>query len=101
MRIMVMFDLPTLSAENRIEYTKFRKFLLKSGFIMMQESIYTKIALNTSAADSIMHQVRMHKPPSGLVQMLVITERQFQKMELIVGEEQKDIINDDERLIVL
>ena len=53
MRIIVMFDLPVVTSVERQEYTKFRKFLLKSGFIMMQESVYTKIALNTSVADGI------------------------------------------------
>ena len=57
MRIIVMFDLPVVTSVERQEYTKFRKFLLKSGFIMMQESVYTKIALNTSVADGIMQQV--------------------------------------------
>ena len=42
MRIIVMFDLPVVTSVERQEYTKFRKFLLKSGFIMMQESVYTK-----------------------------------------------------------
>ena len=46
---------------------------------MMQESVYTKIALNTPTADGIMQQIRNHKPPEGLVQVLTITEKQFQK----------------------
>lgn len=75
MRIIVMFDLPTITPAERQEYTKFRKFLLKSGFIMMQESVYTKIALNTPTADGIMQQIRNHKPPEGLVQVLTITEK--------------------------
>ena len=33
MRVIVFFDLPTLSAEDRREYTKFRKFLIKGGFL--------------------------------------------------------------------
>lgn len=32
MRIIVMFDLPVVTSVERQEYTKFRKFLLKSGF---------------------------------------------------------------------
>ena len=101
MRVMVFFDLPTITDKNRHDYRKFRQFLVQEGFIMMQESVYTKIALNTSVADGIMQQVRNHKPPEGLVQMLTITEKQFQKMELVVGEEHKDVIDNDERLIIL
>ena len=36
MRVMVFFDLPTITVEDRQEYIKFRKFLLREGFIMMQ-----------------------------------------------------------------
>ena len=50
MRIMVLFDLPTKTVENRKEYLKFRKFLLNEGFIMMQESVYTRLVLNGSSA---------------------------------------------------
>ena len=79
MRVIVLFDLPVLSDSERREYTRFRKFLIKSGFLMMQESVYVKLALNQTAAQSICEQVRCHKPAAGLVQMLTITEKQFQK----------------------
>ena len=42
MRILVMFDLPTETSEERRDYRKFRKNLIKNGFIMMQESVYVK-----------------------------------------------------------
>ena len=32
MRILIMFDLPVVTAHERKEYTRFRKYLLKSGF---------------------------------------------------------------------
>lgn len=101
MRVIVMFDLPTLTDKDRTEYRKFRKFLVKNGFVMMQESVYTKIALNTTVADAVVFKVRKNKPMSGLVQMLTVTERQFEKMELLVGEEQNSVLDSDERLIIL
>lgn len=100
MRIIVMFDLPVVTSVERQEYTKFRKFLLKSGFIMMQESVYTKIALNTSVADGIMQQVRNHKPPRTSSDANNYWKT-ISKMELVVGEEHKDVIDNDERLIIL
>ena len=39
MRIIVMFDLPVMSAHDRREYSKFRKYLIKNGFLMLQESV--------------------------------------------------------------
>ena len=34
MRIMVFFDLPTITPANRKDYANFRKYLIKNGFIM-------------------------------------------------------------------
>ena len=101
MRIMVLFDLPVLTEKNRKEYRKFRKFLLKSGFLMMQESVYCKLAQNNVVADAIVENVKKNKPEEGLVQVLRITEKQFSKMEFVVGEKRTDVINSDERLIIL
>lgn len=36
MRVMVFFDLPTITDKNRHDYRKFRQFLVQEGFIMMQ-----------------------------------------------------------------
>lgn len=101
MRIIVMFDLPVTTASERKEYTVFRKFLIKSGFLMLQESIYCKIAQNSTMADSIVDNIRKNKPSSGLVQVLKVTEKQYSKMEYIVGENKSDILNSDERLVIL
>ena len=68
---------------------------------MMQESVYCKLALNMSAANAVMAAVRQHKPPAGLVQMLVITEKQFARMEFVVGESHSEIVDTDERTIFL
>lgn len=101
MRVIVLFDLPTITTEERREYIRFRKFLIKNGFIMMQESVYSKLALNQIAASAIMKHVRENKPISGLVQMLAITEKQFSKMEFVVGESISNVIDSEERLIIL
>lgn len=101
MRIIVFFDLPTLTAKDRREYTRFRKYLIKSGFLMMQESVYSKLVLNGTAANAMMANIRKEKPESGLVQMMTITEKQFSKIEFVVGESTSEVIDSDERLVVL
>lgn len=68
---------------------------------MMQESVYCKLALNMSAAGAIMESIRQNKPSEGLVQMLVITEKQFARMEFVVGEAHSEVIDSDERTIFL
>lgn len=101
MRIMVFFDLPVETTAERRAYAKFRKGLMKNGFLMMQESVYCKLALNATAAQSIMEGVRAIKPEKGLIQMLTVTEKQFAKMEYVLGEHKSQVIDSDERLVVL
>ncbi len=101
MRVIVFFDLPVETAQQRRNYTHFRKFLIRNGFIMMQESVYTKLAPTATVADSIQFQVRRNKPFEGIVQMLTITEKQFNRMEILTGQYQTEVLDDDRRLVIL
>ena len=87
MRILVFFDLPTETSKDRKNYSQFRKFLIKEGFIMMQESVYAKLVLNNSITNSIKDKISKNKPQKGIVQMLIITEKQFNSMEYSVRRE--------------
>ena len=99
MRVLVMFDLPTESSIQRRNYRKFRKSLIKNGFIMMQESVYVKLAMNQGSADLIVKSIRKLCPEEGIVQVLQITEKQFSKMEFLVGESQTEYVDSAERCI--
>ena len=101
MRVIILFDLPMETTTQRREYSRFRKHLINSGFIMMQKSIYSKLVLNTTVADAVVSGVRRNKPPEGLVQLLRITEKQYARMEFLVGESTSEVLETDERLVVL
>ena len=101
MRVIVFFDLPVSTVAQRREYSRFRRNLVKDGFIMMQESVYSKLALNPTVANSIMESVRAKSPPDGLVQMLMVTEKQYSRMELVVGEYHSSVIDDEERIVII
>lgn len=101
MRVIVFFDLPVLTNADRREYTRFRKFLTKSGYLMLQESVYCKLALNTSATDLLSEQIHKNSPSKGIVQVLTITEKQFRKIDYVVGNPSSDVVNTDERTILI
>ncbi len=101
MRMMVFFDLPTLTLEDQRNYRKFRKTLIKNGFVMLQESVYCRMMTSPSMESSIKNLIHSNKPSKGLVQMLMITEKQFVKMEYVVGENQSDVVDSEERVIIL
>lgn len=68
---------------------------------MLQESVYCKLALNNTVAEAIMDNVKFHKPNQGVVQMISITEKQFAKMEYLVGSKISSTVDNTERLLIL
>ena len=101
MRVVVFFDLPVLTEANKRDYRMFRKYLIKNGFMMIQESVYCKLAQNSSVADGIVENLKKNKPGDGLVQVLRVTEKQYNKMDFIVGKNTGDVLTSDERLVIL
>ncbi|GAA5417810.1 CRISPR-associated endoribonuclease Cas2 [Paraliobacillus ryukyuensis] len=86
-----MFDLPVETKTQRRTYSKFRKELIRHGFLMMQYSIYVKSCLNKEAAEGTVNLVKRFLPRDGHVRSIIITEKQFEKMNILVGEEDRNI----------
>ena len=101
MRVVVFFDLPVLTVADRKEYRVFRKYLIKSGFMMVQESVYSKLTPNSNSADAVIENMKKNKPSGGLVQVLRVTEKQYAKMDFIVGKRESEVLDSDERLVIL
>ncbi len=101
MRMIVFFDLPTLTSADMREYRKFRKLLLKDGFFMLQESVYCKMALNHNIVQRTRAYIKSNRPSSGVVQFLVVTEKQFSKMDYIVGKDTSSMLATDDRVTII
>lgn len=90
MRLLVMFDLPTNTALDIRNYNNFRKFLIKEGFYMLQYSIYVKICTNKDSADLEVNKIIKNKPPQGAIRTLILTEKQYSDMNIIIGGSKKE-----------
>lgn len=101
MRMILMFDMPTETAEERKAYRKFRKFLLSEGFIMHQFSVYSKLLLNNSANKAMIDRLQANNPNKGSITLLTVTEKQFARMIYLNGERNISVANSDRRLVFL
>lgn len=101
MRTIVFFDLPNVYALDKRNYIKFRKFLVNEGFLMLQESVYSKIVLNSVQSNLLIERIRKNAPKKGIIQLMTITEKQYSQIEYIIGESNTKIINSEDRLIIL
>ena len=102
MRLLCFFDLPVDTPKHRKDYRLFRKFLLKDGYLPLQQSVYAKLVINEGAAGHAVARLRKNRPPAGLVQVLKVTEAQFSTMEYITGNrEAYDEVDTTEELLIL
>ncbi len=101
MRVICIFDLPSVSHRDRKDYYRFRKALIKDGFYMLQESMYCKMVLNYSVAQSVVKRIHSISPGKGIIQVMIITEKQFSDIILITGEVETNVVNSDERILFI
>ena len=74
MRIVVMYDLPVADAQDRHEYSRFRQFLVGDGYTRLQNSVYTRLAVDTKNAEAAISRLKASLPEAGLVQVLRVSE---------------------------
>lgn len=89
MWLFVFFDLPVGTKIERRSATRFRKFLKDDGFIMLQLSVYARIIRGEEAVDKHLARVMKSIPTKGSVRTLSVTERQYARMRLLIGESTK------------
>ncbi len=86
MRLIVFFDLPTKTKKDKRAYVLFRRFLLKDGYDMLQFSVYGRVVNGFDDAEKHLKRLQDSLPPAGSVRCLKVTEKQFTKMLILVGD---------------
>ncbi len=90
MRILLFFDLPTKTKLQKKQAAQFRNFLLKDGYYMVQYSVYARICNGPDAVNKHCKRVQEHLPDNGSVKILTITEKQYQNLNIVLGERKKE-----------
>jgi CRISPR-associated protein Cas2 len=101
MWLFVMFDLPVVESEERLDYTRFRKRLLGEGFVMLQYSVYARYYPSEEASAAERGRVRGMLPRKGQVRLLSVTDRQFGKMEVLVQRKRERVERKPEQMVLL
>lgn len=101
MRSILFFDLPAVTKTDHREYAKFIKFIKSKGFVMLQESVYTKLSINETVVDATMKEVKANLPKDGMISVLTVTEKQFAAIEQVLGETNIDVVINDDKVVKL
>lgn len=100
MWVIVLFDLPTETPQERKSYQQFRKFLLDDGFVMMQYSVYMRHAASDENAAVHVQRVKSKLPDDGEVRIIKITDKQFGRIQVFYGAKRKPIEKAPEQLLL-
>lgn len=84
MWILVLFDLPTASAELRRRGACFRRGLLRLGFGMFQKSVYLRWEASPERAECLGRRVLGLAPCEGKVSVLRLSARAWEGLESVL-----------------
>lgn len=101
-KVLCFFDLPVENNSQKRRYRTFRKSLIENGFEMLQYSVYVRTCPNRSYAKKYFEKLKKSSPPEGNIRLLMVTEKQFEDVILIVGEKarQEELIGSN-RLVII
>jgi CRISPR-associated protein Cas2 len=85
MWILVFFDLPVTSPNDRRAATQFRKKLLQDGYMMLQWSVYARPCNNMERVNKHTARLQLMIPHTGSIRAMVVTEQQFARMQILLG----------------
>ena len=88
MRVLVFLN-PTNKHGTKMEYTILREFLKKDGYTMFQPEVFMRVVTNRKGAEKHFRRISDYAPKIGVIRMLKLTEKQYENMEYLVGEEKK------------
>jgi CRISPR-associated protein Cas2 len=87
--LFVLFDLPVGTKDERRVATRFRNFLKDDGYMMLQFSVYARICRGEEAVDKHLNRVTKAMPRKGSIRALQVTDKQYARMKLLIGEQKK------------
>jgi len=88
--MFVFFDLPVGTKNERRAATRFRNFLKDDGYMMLQWSVYARVCRGEEAVDKHVQRVTKNLPKKGSVRALQVTDKQYGRMRLLLGEATKN-----------
>jgi CRISPR-associated protein Cas2 len=88
--LIVAFDLPVLTKEQRKTATNFRGFLIDDGYQMIQFSVYARACVSFARQETHIERVKRNLPPEGSVRAIFVTRAQWERSFIIHGSPAKE-----------
>lgn len=99
MWLMVFFDLPVKTKEQRRSATQFRNFLLNDCYMMLQNSVYSRTCRAQDAVDKHLRRALDHLPKTGSARGLQVTDKQYSRMKILLGNQMSEETKGGQQLL--
>lgn len=83
--LLVTFDLPVGSPEQRKQANNFREFLKDDGFLMLQWSVYARPCVTFARQQTHLNRVLDQIPDEGNERCVFITQAQWERSYVFFG----------------
>lgn len=90
MWVLVFYDLPTETPQNRKVAARFRKDIQQDGFQMFQFSMYIRHCASRENSEVHINRVKRILPSEGHIGILCITDKQFGEIEIFRGRKKSE-----------
>ena len=101
MWVFVFFDLPVGTKAERGAATQFRNFLKRDGYMMLQFSVYARVCRGDETVNKHLQRVARSLPKRGSVRALQVTDKQYGRMKLLLGELEKSERTASQQMVLL
>ena len=88
--VLVFFDLPVGTTDERRDASNFRKDLIKDGYMMVQFSVYARPCGSADRVETQVRRLRPKIPKKGEVRGLIITDAQWGRMIVVRSQKKED-----------
>lgn len=83
--LLVAFDLPVGTREQRKHAHDFREFLKDDGYLQVQWSVYARPCVSFARQETHLERLKKHLPPEGSVRAWFLTRVQWEAGFVIHG----------------
>lgn len=83
--LLVAFDLPVVTKQEKRRALTFRNFLLDDGYRMIQFSVYARSCVTFSRQKTHLDRLRAHIPEEGHVRAIYVTRAQWERSIIMQG----------------
>ena len=99
--LFVFFDLPVGTKDERRAANRFRHFLKDDGYMMLQYSVYARVCRGEEAVGKHIDRVTKTMPKKGSIRALQVTDKQYGRMRLLLGQMEKTETVAGQQLLLL